>query len=68
MRVLLDEMLPAGVTGLIDGHEVVTVQQAGFKGLTNGGLLRGAVADGFDVPITADRNLPHAITPVPRGR
>ena len=35
MKVLLDEMLPAGVAGLLPGHDVTTVQQAGFKGLTN---------------------------------
>jgi hypothetical protein len=58
MRVLLDEMLPAGVAGLLPDHEVVTVQAAGFKGLKNGQLLRNAVADGFDVLLTADRNLP----------
>ena len=42
MKVLLDEMLPAGVAGLLPGHEVTTVQQAGFKGLPNGELLRQA--------------------------
>lgn len=58
MRVLLDEMLPAGVAGLLPDHEVVTVQQAGFKGLKNGQLLRNAAAQGFDVLLTSDRNLP----------
>jgi hypothetical protein len=47
MRVLLDEMLPAGVSGLLPDHQVRTVQQAGFKGLRNGELL-----------LTADRYLP----------
>jgi predicted nuclease of predicted toxin-antitoxin system len=58
VRILLDEMLPADVAGLLPEHEVVTVQQAGFKGLKNGVLLRRAVADGFVVLLTADRNLP----------
>ena len=58
MKVLLDEMLPAGVAGLLPDHEVTTVQQAGFKGLQNGELLRRAVANGYDVLLTADRNLP----------
>ena len=58
MKVLLDEMLPAGVAGLLPDHEVTTVQQAGFKGLTNGVLLRRAAASGYVVLLTADRNLP----------
>lgn len=58
MKVLLDEMLPAGIAGLLPDHEVVTVQHAGFKGLKNGELLRRAVASGYQVLLTADRNLP----------
>lgn len=58
MKVLLDEMLPAGVAGLLPDHEVTTVQRAGFKGLTNGELLRLAAASGYAEPLTADRNLP----------
>ena len=58
MKVLLDEMLPAGVAGLLPEHEVVSVQQAGYKGLTNGELLRRAAGDGYGVLLTADRNLP----------
>jgi hypothetical protein len=34
VKVLLAEMLPAGVAGLLPGHDVTTVQRAGFKGLT----------------------------------
>jgi len=30
VKVLLDEMLPAGVAGLLPGHDVTAVQQAGF--------------------------------------
>jgi hypothetical protein len=58
VRVLLDEMLPTGVADLLPGHEVTTVQQAGFKGLGNGALLRRAVATGYGVLLSADRNLP----------
>jgi hypothetical protein len=35
VKVLLDEMLPAGVAGLLPEHEVVSVQRAGYKGLKN---------------------------------
>jgi hypothetical protein len=58
VKVLLDEMLPAGVAYLLPNHEVTTVQQAGFKGLANGVLLRQAALSGFEVLLTADRNLP----------
>lgn len=58
MKILLDEMLPAGVADLLPGHDVVSVQQAGYKGLTNGELLRRATSDGYAVLLTADRNLP----------
>jgi len=58
VKVILDEMLPAGVASLLSGHEVTTVQRAGYKGLTNGALIRRAAADGYDVLVTADRNLP----------
>ncbi|MES2209912.1 MAG: hypothetical protein V4515_06965 [Chloroflexota bacterium] len=32
MKVILDEMLPAGVAGLLPGHQVTTVKQAGYTG------------------------------------
>jgi hypothetical protein len=32
-------MLPAGVSDLLPGHDVVTVQDAGLKGLSNGETL-----------------------------
>ena len=58
MKVILDEMLPAGVAGLLVGHEVTTAKQAGFAGLVNGELIRRAATDGYQVLVTADRNLP----------
>ena len=58
MKVVLDEMLPAAVAGLLSGHEVATVQMAGYTGMSNGELIRRATADGYEVLVTADRNLP----------
>lgn len=58
MRVLLDEMLPAGLADLLPGHTVTTVKQAGFTGLDNGELIRRAIASGYTVLVTADRGLP----------
>jgi len=58
VRVLLDEMLPAGLANLLPAHEVATVKRAGFTGLDNGALIREAVAAGYEVLVTADRGLP----------
>ena len=58
MKVLLDEMLPAAVAGLLPDHTVTTAKAAGYAGLSNGELMRRAVGDGFDVLVTADLNLP----------
>ena len=57
MRVLLDEQLPRHLTRELRGHEVSTVQQKGWAGLKNGELLRRAADAGFEVFLTADRNL-----------
>ncbi len=58
MKVLLDEMLPVGLATLLPDHHVTTAKAAGFVGLKNGELIRRATADGYEVLVTADRNLP----------
>jgi hypothetical protein len=57
MRVLLDEQLPRHLAKEIAGHDVSTVQQRGWAGFKNGELLRVADDAGFEVLVTADRNL-----------
>jgi len=57
MRVLLDEQLPRHLAREIAGHDVSTVQQRGWAGFKNGELLRVAADAGFEVLVTADRNL-----------
>lgn len=57
MRVLLDEQIPRHLARELRGHDVSTVQQKGWAGLKNGELLRMAADAGFDVFVTADRNL-----------
>ena len=57
VRVLLDEQLPRHLARELRGHDVSTVQQKGWAGLKNGELLRMAADAGFDVFVTADRNL-----------
>ena len=51
-------MLPVGLAGLLPDHVVTTAKAAGFAGLKNGELIRRASADGYDVLVTADRNMP----------
>lgn len=60
-RVLFDENLPGKLRDELPGLEVVTVAEAGWKGVKNGELLKRAETE-FDVFLTADRNLPHQQT------
>lgn len=57
MKLLLDECLARNLKGDLVGHEVMTVVDAGYRGMKNGALLRAASGK-FDVLITVDRNLP----------
>jgi len=56
VRLLLDESLPRRLGRLLAGHEVVTVVEAGWSGLTNGRLLAAAQHQ-FDCLLTADRSM-----------
>lgn len=56
MKLLLDECIDRRLAKEIEGHEVVTVPQAGWAGIQNGELLRLAQAQ-FEVFVTVDRNL-----------
>jgi hypothetical protein len=57
VKLLLDECVTRHVRLDFPGHEVHTVEDAGFKGLENGDLIRAA-AGIYDVLITVDRNIP----------
>lgn len=56
MRILLDECIDRRIAREIEGHEVVTVPQAGWAGIRNSELLTRAQAQ-FDTFVTVDRNL-----------
>lgn len=56
MRILLDESLPKPLAQLLTGHNVRTVTDLRWIGLSNGALLARA-AGLFDVLLTADQNL-----------
>ena len=57
MKLLLDECTPRRLLLDFAGHDVQTVEDAGFKGLKNGALLQRA-SGAFDVLITVDQNIP----------
>jgi hypothetical protein len=56
MRVLLDECVTRYLKREFAGHEVLTIEEAGFKGLKNGRLLQAASGQ-YDVLVTVDQNL-----------
>ena len=55
MKILLDECLPRRMAKLLPGHDVRTVRQMNWLGLSNGRLLDAAID--FDAFITVDKNL-----------
>jgi len=57
VKLLLDECVTRHLKRDLSGHEVHTVEDAGFKGLENGDLLKAA-AGAYEVLITVDRNIP----------
>ena len=57
MKLLLDECVTRHLKRDLSGHEVHTVEDAGFKGLEKG-LLKAASGT-YDVLITVDRNIPY---------
>ena len=56
MRILLDECIDQRFAEELEGHEVMTVPQAGWAGIKNGELLSRAQSQ-FDAFVTVDRNL-----------
>jgi hypothetical protein len=56
MKLLLEECAPRRLKNYFVGHDVSTIEQAGFKGLKNGDLLRAAEGK-FEVLITVDKNI-----------
>jgi hypothetical protein len=55
--VLFDNNVPRALRRALTGHEVRTAAAMGWAALANGALLAQAEAHGFDVLVTADRNL-----------
>lgn len=56
MRIVLDECLPRQLAAELIGHEVVTVQKAGWAGLNNGKLLN-RISGQYEAFLTIDKRL-----------
>jgi hypothetical protein len=59
MKLLLYECLPRKLKREFAGHDVFTIDEAGFKGLKNGVLIQSASAADFDVLVSVDKNIEH---------
>lgn len=59
MKLLLDENLPKRLKQDFPEHEVFTVRELGWNGITNGDLLKLMLEDGIDFLMTFDKNLQH---------
>lgn len=57
LRLLFDHNVPAPLRRLLPGLNITFADERGWGNLTNGDLLAAAEEAGFDVLVTADRNL-----------
>jgi predicted nuclease of predicted toxin-antitoxin system len=57
MRLLLDENLPKRLKQDLREHEIYTVNDKGWTGISNGKLLELLVDHKFDALLTFDKNL-----------
>ena len=55
MKLLLDECTPQRLKADITGHEILTVNDVGLRGVKNGALR--AAAGNFEALITVDRRM-----------
>ena len=77
MKVLFDQNAPRPLARFLEHHQVIRSAELGWSSLKNGELLLAAERDGFEVLVTADRNLAYqqnlqartiAIVVLPSGR
>ena len=57
MFILFDHSTPSPLRYALKGHEVVEAVERGWERLVNGALLDAAEEAGFELFITADKNL-----------
>ena len=59
MRILFDHVTPSGIARFLPGHAVTKAKDLGWNTLSNGDLLAEAEGAGFEVLLTADKNMRH---------
>jgi hypothetical protein len=57
LKVLFDQNAPRPLTRFLVNHQVIRAAELDWSELKNGDLLRAAEEAGFEVLVTADRNL-----------
>src|SRR6202030_3845084 len=57
MLILFDHVTPRGFARFLPGHTVTKAKDRGWDTLTNGELLAEAERAGFEVLLTADKNM-----------
>jgi hypothetical protein len=57
MLILFDHVTPSGIARFLPTHTVTKAKDRGWDTLTNGDLLTEAERAGFDVLLTADKNM-----------
>ena len=57
MLILFDHVTPSGVARFLPGHTVTKARELGWDTLGNGELLVEAERAGFEVLLTADKNM-----------
>jgi hypothetical protein len=57
MLILFDHGTPRGIARFLKGHTVTRAKQRGWDILSNGELLAEAERAGFEVFLTADKNI-----------
>jgi hypothetical protein len=57
MLILFDHGTPRGIARFLPGHTVTRARERGWDTLTNGDLLAEAERAGFDLLLTANKNM-----------
>jgi hypothetical protein len=57
MRILFDHSAPYKLARHLERHSVSTAEACGWDQLENGDLLAAGEKAGFDLPLTADKNM-----------
>jgi hypothetical protein len=57
MLILFDHVTPGGIARFLLGHTIIKAKDRGWNTLSNGDLLAEAEQAGFDLLLTADKNM-----------